>query len=79
MEQDFEIVSEIVAVEIIAVGTSIRDLRRLVESYGAGRWRKLKGVATVRLVNGRVRRVELHWYEAHGIGKKDFKIKHYLG
>ena len=78
MEQDFEIVSTIVSVETIAVGSSIRDLRRLLESYGAGRWRKLKGVATVRLVTGAVRRVELHWYEAHGIGKKDFKIKRYL-
>jgi hypothetical protein len=78
MEQDFEIVSEIVGVDIIAIGNTIRDLRRLAESYGAGRWRKLKGVATVRLVNGRVRRVELHWYEAHGIGKRDFKIKRYL-
>jgi hypothetical protein len=78
MEQDFEIISEIISVDTIAVGNSIRDLRRLVESYGAGRWRKLKGVATVRLMNARVRRVELHWYEAHGIGKKDFKIKRYL-
>jgi hypothetical protein len=78
MAQDFEILSEIADVDIIAVGTGIRDLRRLVETYGAGRWRKLKGTAIVRLENGRVRRVELHWYEAHGIGKKDFKIKRYL-
>lgn len=53
-------------------------LRSLVENYGVGRWRKLKGVALVRLRNGRVQRVELHWYEAHGIGKKDFKIKRYF-
>lgn len=78
IEQDFEILTEIVGIEIIAVGSRIRDLRRLVESYGDGRWRKLKGVATVRLQNGRVRRAELHWYEAHGIGKKDFKIKRYV-
>jgi hypothetical protein len=78
IEQDFEILTEIVGVDIIAVGSSIRDLRRLVESYGDGRWRKLKGVATVRLRNGTVRRAELHWYEAHGIGKKDFKIKRYI-
>jgi len=77
-EQGFEILTEIVSIEIIAVGNSIRDLRRLVESYGSGRWRKLKGLATVRLRNGRVRRAELHWYEAHGIGKKDFKIKRYI-
>jgi hypothetical protein len=75
---DFEILSEITRVEIIAVGNHIRDLRRLTETYGAGRWRKLKGVATVRLPNGRVRGAEIHWYEAHGIGKKDFKIKKYL-
>ena len=78
IEQDFEILTDIVGTEIIAVGSSIRDLRRLVDSYGDGRWRKLKGVATVRLQNGQVRRAELHWYEAHGIGKKDFKIKRYV-
>ena len=79
VEQDFDILTEIVALEMIAAGASIRDLRRLVESYGNGRWRKLKGIATVRLHgNGRVRRAELHWYEAHGIGKRDFKIKRYV-
>jgi len=77
-EQGFEILSEIANVEIIAVGNSIRDLRRLIESYGGGRWRKLKGVAVIRLRNGRVRRAELHWYEAHGIGKRDFKVKRYI-
>ena len=77
-EQDFEILSEIGNVEIIAVGNGIRDLRRLVESYGDGRWRKLKGVANVRLRNGGIRRAELHWYEAHGIGKRDYKIKRYV-
>ncbi len=75
---DFEVLSEITAVEIIAVGNRIRDLRRIIETYGAGRWRKLKGVATIRLPNGRVRLAELHWYEAHGIGKKDLKVKRYL-
>lgn len=78
MEQDFELISEIASVEIIAVGHRIRDLRRLMKSYGPGRWRKLKGVATVRLSSGRVRCAELHWYEAHGIGKRDLKIKRYL-
>ena len=77
-EWGFEILGGIAEIEIIAVGTSIRDLRRLTESYGEGRWRKLKGVAVVRLRNGRIRRAELHWYEAHGIGKRDFKIKRYL-
>ena len=77
-EQGFDLLSEITGIEIIAVGGSIRDLRRLIESYGPGRWRKLKGVAIVRLRNGRVQRAELHWYEAHGIGRKDFKIKRYI-
>jgi hypothetical protein len=77
-EQGFEILSDISGIEIIAVGSSIRDLRRLTESYGHARWRKLKGIAVVRLRNGRVTRAELHWYEAHGIGKRDFKIKRYI-
>jgi hypothetical protein len=75
---EFEIVSEIVDIEIIAVAGSIRDLSRLNKVHGDGRWRKLKGHASVRLRTGRVRRAELHWYEAHGIGKRDFKIKRYL-
>jgi hypothetical protein len=74
----FELVSEISEVETIAVGGKIRELRRLRKQFGPGRWRKRKGVATVRLRNGRIRRVELHWYEAHGIGKKKIKIKRYL-
>lgn len=72
---DFEIISEITEVEIIAVGIGIRDRRRLQKSYGKGRWRKLKGVAMVRLVDGMERLAELHWYEAHGIGKREFKLK----
>ncbi len=74
----FELVSEISDVEIIAVGGKIHELRRLRKQFGPGRWRKMKGFATVRLRNGRIRRVELHWYEAHGIGKKKIKIKRYL-
>ena len=74
----FEIVSQIEEIEIIAVGTNIRDLVYLQKVYGRGRWRKLKGKAHVKLPNGRMRRVELHWYEAHGIGRKDIKIKYYL-
>jgi len=75
---NFEIIGGIQEVEIIAVGKSIRDLARLKKAYGPGRWRKLKGIARVRLQSGRVRLVELHWYEAHGIGKKDVKRKRYL-
>ncbi len=74
----FEIIGEITNVEGIAAGSSIREIARLRRQFGAGRWRKLKGVATVRLANGRIRRVELHWYEAHGVGKKKMKIKGYL-
>jgi hypothetical protein len=75
---DFEIVGEISDVETIAVGSSIREITRLRRTYGSGRWRKLKGVARVQLRNGRIRQAELHWYEAHGIGKREIKRKRYL-
>ncbi len=75
---NFEIVGEITVVETIASGRGIRDLRRLRNNYGKGRWRKLKGTARVRLASGRIRLAELHWYEAHGIGKKELKRKRYL-
>jgi hypothetical protein len=74
MAVNFEIVCQVESIEIIAIGTNIRDLAYLQKTYGRGRGRKLKGVARVRLPNGNLRRVELHWYEAHGIGKKDIKI-----
>ena len=74
----FEIISDIQEIETIATESSIRDLARLRKVYGPGRWRKVKGVAHVRLQNGRVRIAELHWYEAHGIGKKEVKRKRYL-
>jgi len=74
----FELLGQIMDVERIATGSSIRERARLRKQFGPGRWRKLKGVATVRLANGRIRTVELHWYEAHGIGRKKLKIKRYL-
>ena len=74
----FEVVGEITEIETIAVGNAIRDLAQLRKQFGAGRWRKLKGIAHVRLRNGKMRKVELHWYEAHGIGKRKLKIKRYL-
>ena len=74
----FEIITEIENVEIIASGSGIRILSILRKRYGAGRWRKLKGIATVRLSNGDVRLTELHWFEAHGIGKKKMRIKRFL-
>ena len=72
---DFEIISEISDIETIATGRGIRDRKRLQKEYGKGRWRKLKGVAQVRLIDETIRLVEIHWYEAHGIGKKEFKLK----
>jgi|GEM_PF-66675 len=74
----FEITGTIEDIETIAVGGNIRDSRRLREQYGSGRWRKLKGTAIVTLQNGHIRRAEIHWYEAHGIGKRKMKIKRFL-
>jgi hypothetical protein len=74
----FEVVGPIANVEVIAAGPGIRIRSYLRKAYGPGRWRKLKGTATVRLANGARRAVELHWYEAHGIGQRDMKIKRYL-
>ncbi len=72
----FEVISEIENIEIIAVGSKIRDIERLRKTHGNGRWRKLKGVARVRLIeDGFECDAELHWYEAHGVGKKELKIK----
>lgn len=75
---NFEILGEIHGVETIAVGRGIRILDRLNRELGRGNWRKLKGVATIRVSSGRVVEAELHWYEAHGIGKRKLKIKRYL-
>jgi hypothetical protein len=74
----FEIIDEITDIEPIAVGRAIREVARLRKQYGRGRWRKLKGIALIRLANGRIRRAELHWYEAHGIGKREIKRKRYM-
>jgi len=74
----FDIISDITDIEVIAIGKSIRDLERLREQYGDGRWRKMKGIATIQLSNGRVRKAEIHWYEAHGFGRKEYKRKRYL-
>ena len=75
----FELIGKIEDVEIIAIGNKIRDVEYLRETYGSGRWRKLKGFARVRLVDDNSEcNAELHWYEAHGIGKKELKIKEIL-
>ena len=75
---DFEILDRIYEIETFAVASRISDLRRLQRAYGRGRWRKCKGVARVKLQDGAIRRAELHWYEATGIGRYEFKIKRYL-
>jgi len=74
----FEVVGEIGDVEVIAKGPSVRERARLVTQFGGGRWRKLKGTAAVRLRDGTVCRAEVHWYEAHGVGRKKLKIKRFL-
>ena len=74
----FEVVGSIQHVGIIAAGPGVKVRSFLRKTYGRGRWRKMKGIASVRLANGNLRPVELHWYEAHGIGKRDLKIKNYL-
>ena len=73
----FDVVGEIEQTETIASGSRVKVRERLQKIYGRGRWRKRKGVATVRLQNGKLRRVELHWYEAHGVGKRGLKIKRF--
>ena len=73
----FEIVGGIRDIDVIAIGTGIRDLGRLRRKYGPGRWRKLKGIALVRLEDGSLHIAEIHWYEAHGVGRKEAKIKRF--
>jgi hypothetical protein len=75
---DVEVVGDIADVETFAVGSAIRELPRLRRAYGGGRWRKHKGVALVRLADGTVCTAEVHWHEAHGIGRKELRIKWFL-
>jgi hypothetical protein len=74
----FELLSPISSIESIAVGHGIRDLARIQRLYGRGKWRKLKGVALIREDDGEIYRAEIHWYEASGIGRREFKVKDYL-
>jgi len=76
---DIEVLGPITRIETIAVGNAIREVKRLRRAYGTGRWRKMKGFAKVRLPGGEIREAEVHWYEAHAIGKKDIKVKRLLG
>ncbi len=75
----FELIGQITGTETIAAGTSIREVARLQKQYGPGRWRKKKGVGTVRLSDGTICEAEIHWYEAHGVGKKELRIKRLVG
>ncbi len=74
----FEIIGQITNIETMAVDNRIRILPSLQEQYGKGRWRKLKGIATVQLYDGTIRLAEVHWFEAHGIGRKKMRIKRFL-
>jgi hypothetical protein len=74
----FQILGEITHVETFATGSSIREISRLRKLHGKGRWRKRKGIARVRLEDGSVYLAEIHWYEASGIGKREFKIKRFI-
>ena len=74
----FRIVGKLREIETIAYGREIRELKRLSKIYGSGRWRKLKGIARIQLTDGTIAKAELHWYEGHGIGKKEIKIKRFF-
>ena len=74
----FEVIGEITDIEVIAVSSRIHDIERLRKTYGSGRWRKLKGLALVRLEDGAESAAELHWYDAHGLDKKEMKVKELL-
>jgi hypothetical protein len=78
MTDDFELLSEVTRIEVMAVNLSIREQKRLKARFGGRRWRKLKGEDRVRFPNGEVRQAELHWYEAHRIGRRKMKVKRVL-
>ena len=75
MNPRFKLLSEIRNFETVASGRGVHIRRYLERVYGRGRWRKMKGFATVELEDGTIGEAEIHWFEAHGIGRKDFKIK----
>jgi len=74
----FEIVGQLTQIETFASGSGIREIARLRDTYGPGRWRKRKGIAQIRLGDGSICLAELHWYEASGTGRREFKIKNLL-
>ncbi len=75
----FRLLTQVSNVETIATGAGIREIKRLRRIYGKGKWRKRKGIARIELDDGSVTLAELHWYEATGVGRKEYKIKRYLG
>jgi hypothetical protein len=75
---EFEMLEALSGIQVIAIGSSIRELARIEKTYGVGRWRKLKGTALVRFADGATARAEVHWYEAHGVGRRELKIKRLL-
>ncbi len=72
---EFEILDKIRDIEIIATGRGVYIRRYLERTYGKGRWRKMKGTATVQVADGTICEAEIHWFEAHGVGRNDFKLK----
>ena len=74
----FKILGHVLDVKTIASGKAIRERRRLTKLYGGRRWRKLKGTAMVELADGTMCYAEVHWYEAHGVGTRELKIKRIL-
>ena len=78
MSKTVKIINDIIAIETIAEGHGIRELAQLRERYGYGNWRKKKGIAVIELPDGIIAKAEVHWYEAHGIGKVKLKIKRWL-
>jgi hypothetical protein len=72
---DIKIVGEITGIETIAIGRKIRELERLRKVHGPGRWRKKKGICRVRFPDGSIGSAEVHRYEAHGLGRKEMKLK----
>lgn len=75
----FEIIGPINNAQTIAEGRSVRVKKRLRKYYGGSRWKKMKGLATVRFSNGNLRQAEVHWYQSHGLGKREMKIKRIIG
>ncbi len=74
----YKIIGKIRQAETIASGRGIRNMNRLNKAYGKANWRKLKGQCRIKMQDGTLHDVEVHWYEGHGKGKKEIKIKRYL-